>query len=877
MASRSLLLFFLLAPRVHAEDGLEARDEREDGPPSLRAEPSPAAEEAQAPAAEDAPGHHRAHVEPPALERHVEAPYPRQAFEGRVEGRVLLLLTISTDGSVSEAEILDGPGHGLDEAARDAALGFLFRPARVRGEPRAARIQYAYEFHLPPQTAQDEPSVAPEQGSPTPSDARRHTAADGTSPAGGPHVAAEAGIAQAPEAEIVIAGKRPMDRLRQSANAVTVIDLGRAKRESADVGEVLARTEGVNVQRMGGVGSRARLTLGGFDDNQVRFFIDGIPLEYSGYTFGLQNVPITFAERIDVYKGVVPVRLGADALGGAFDVVTDRATRGTRSALSFQGGSFGTYRFAASGRHLATDTGLFSKVEVFHDVADNDYPVDVRVTDESGQLTPARVNRRHDEYRASGGNVEAGFVNRPWARRLLLRAFATEHSKALQHNVTMSVPYGEATHGGFTAGGSARYEHDFGRGLSGSFVTGYVFDRADFRDLTDCVYDWYQRCIFERRAPGEVGQRASDRSLWDHTGYARWNLSWTPTPEQSLRFSIAPTFFTRSGEERAQPSADSFDKLHARRDMLKWINGVEHEANLLDGRLQNLAFGKAYLQVAAAEELLTTDVTVHRNFQRAFFGAGDAVRYQLNDWAFTKASYEYATRLPEPGEIFGNGIQIAENLLLEPERSHNVNLSFLVDASATSAGRLQGSVTGFYRRAENLIVLIGREDVFRYENVFGARVLGIEVAGTWSPPGDFLELGANATHQDVRNTSDEGTFGEFAGDRIPNRPYLSANGHLRLQKRGLTSERDELSFTWYSRYVHEFYRGWESVGRPDLKPTVDAQLLHTAVLSYLVSGTAPEELSFSLEVQNVTDARAFDFYGVQRPGRAFFAKTTAVF
>src|SRR5690606_17911628 len=151
---------------------------------------------------------------------------------------------------------------------------------------------------------------------------------------------------------IVVRGYRDQDRTRRSAHAVTVVDLERVQRESADVGEVLARVEGVNVQRVGGLGSRARVSLGGFDDTQVRFFIDGVPLEYAGYSFGIENVPVTFAEHINIYKGVVPVRLGADSLGGAFDLITDRKTLGTHAMVSLQAGSFDTYRMAASARHL---------------------------------------------------------------------------------------------------------------------------------------------------------------------------------------------------------------------------------------------------------------------------------------------------------------------------------------------------------------------------------------------------------------------------------------------------------------------------------------------------------------------------------------------
>jgi vitamin B12 transporter len=45
-------------------------------------------------------------------------------------------------------------------------------------------------------------------------------------------------------------------------------------------------------------------------------------------------------------------------------------------------------------------------------------------------------------------------------------------------------------------------------------------------------------------------------------------------------------------------------------------------------------------------------------------------------------------------------------------------------------------------------------------------------------------------------------------------------------------------------------------------------------ISYLVRGNG-RLLSTALEVQNLTDERVFDFYGVERPGRAFYAKVTA--
>src|SRR5690606_2976848 len=191
---------------------------------------------------------------------------------------------------------------------------------------------------------------------------------------------------------------------------------------------------------------------------------------------------------------------------------------------------------------------------------------------------------------------------------------------------------------------------------------------------------------------------------------------------------------------------------------------------------QNIVFGKGYLQASQGEDVLTSSYTARYSVQKLYWGAGDALRYQFWDWAFGKISYEYAIRLPEPEELFGKGALVQENLDLLPERSHNANLTFLINNLETALGKLDGSVTGFYREADQLIVLLGRDNVFYYDNVFRGRIVGVEGALTWISPREYVELGGNTTYQDFRNVSDEGTFGQFNGDRIPNKPYLFANG-----------------------------------------------------------------------------------------------------
>jgi outer membrane receptor protein involved in Fe transport len=310
--------------------------------------------------------------------------------------------------------------------------------------------------------------------------------------------------------------------------------------------------------------------------------------------------------------------------------------------------------------------------------------------------------------------------------------------------------------------------------------------------------------------------------------------------------------------------------------LFKWVNGLEYEAQLLTGKVVNTAFVKHYLQNARSMETFA-DQTTQRFADRLLWGFGDGLRYAPLDWLFVKASYEFATRLPEPKELFGNGGFLLENLGLEPERSHNVNLTLALDDLAAPSGKLNGNVTGFFREANNLIVLFPVGETLRYENVYEARVWGVEGALSWLSPGDYLELGGNATYQSLRNESDEGPLSLFEGERIPNKPYFWANGRVRLQKRAFAAPGDQLSLSWYSRYMHDFYRNWENAGRKGPEDSVPDQLTHGAVLAYVTSSERAQRLGLSGEVHNITDERVFDFLGVQRPGRAAYFKATLTY
>ncbi|WP_224244033.1 TonB-dependent siderophore myxochelin receptor MxcH [Hyalangium gracile] len=799
-------------------------------------------------------------LEPPSLRDFVEAPYPEQAERERLEAKVPLRLTLDAQGNVTEAEVLEPVGHGFDEAAREAALRFHFEPAKRNGTPMPSRIVYTYEFRLPPPPAppaSPEPVLPPAPTPPAPTE---------------PAPAASAPSASADEAiEVTAEGESEAERRRQSAEAVQVLETEHIQREAADMGTALARTEGIGVGRAGGLGSRARVSLAGLTDEQLRFFIDGVPLEFVGFGAGLVNVPVNLIDRVETFHGVVPIRFGADALGGAIQLVTAPEVRGTAVSASYELGSYDTHRLSAGGRHLVDATGLLVRANGFIDYARNNYLVDVEVPDAQGRLQPARLPRFHDAFRSAGIGIETGFVDRPWAERLLLRVFASANDRDIQNDVTMSAVYGEVTARELSSGATLRFEQDFSRGLSVDAVAGYSYRRSQFMDLGQCDYDWFGRCVVVLPQQGELEPRAVERRVHQHIGFARLNLEWSLAPTQALRASLAPTLVGRDGQDVRLQAREQPDPLEGERGVFSLVAGVEYELDAFGDRVENIAFVKDYLQLARTEKLLPSGDFEDLDRNTHGVGIGDSVRLRLTDTLSAKASYEWATRLPRPDEIFGDGILINENLDLNPERSHNLNLGLALDSRQTWAGSFRASATGFGRLADQLIVLIGQENFFTYQNVFSARSLGVTSSAGWTSPGQYVALDGNATWQDFRNISDQGAFGAFDGQRLPNRPYLLANGSARLQLGNLLRSNDELSLTWHTRYVHSFFRAWEKLGQKDSKQSIPSQLLHSAALTYVVR-TADTTLSWTVDVQNLTDSAAFDFFGVQRPGRSVFAK-----
>lgn len=805
-------------------------------------------------------------VEPPELVSAIEPVYPEGA-EGAVD--VVLRLTIDAEGAVTTVEVAESAGAAFDEAAVAAARQFRFVPARRGGVALATRILHRAHFEPPAAVSEPVPLVPPSVSEPAPAP-----------PPAAPTRPEE------PIEVLVVGEQSDTERLLKSADAVTVVKLDDQKKRSSDMGEVMARVPGVVVRRAGGLGSDTRFSLNGLYDDAVRIFVDGVPLWLSGYPQNIGSMPVNAVHYIEIYRGVVPLRLSADALGGAVNFVTNR-TYENRLSGSYQIGSFGLHRTTALAQYRHDPSGFVARVSGFVDVAKNDYSVDVEVPDERGRLSPATVPRFHDAYSSFAVMGEAGVVERRWARRLIVRGFYGSMNKQLQHNTVMTVPYGEVESGSTSGGVNAFYDVAISEAVHLEVTGGFAHTAFDFRDKSEWVYDWFGERVRERLVAGETDSDPTDQTTWQNSGFARAMSEWVIAPGHILAASSSPLVTTQTGDEREQIDPTARDPLTARRLLVRVVNGVGYEWNALptqkapaeprerrrgiDYEFQNIFNVKNYVYYTSTEEPLPGGIFREAQRDSLSFGVSDGFRYALLDWLHLKVSYEYATRLPNPYETFGDGMLVHANINLTPEVSHNANIGPLLDWQNTRTGDWVATLTGGFRDSDDMIVLLGNDRFYTYQNVYRATTFSIDGGAYWTSPGGLLRIDSSATYIDQRNNSTEGTFRDYRGDRIPNRPWLSGSWAARLRFEQLLQTRDSLEPFYQGRYTHEFYRGWESQGLPQFKQKVDSQVAHDAGLTYTWNG-ANYRLATTFEVQNFTDSKLFDDFGVQRPGRSFHWK-----
>ena len=679
-------------------------------------------------------------------------------------------------------------------------------------------------------------------------------------------------------AEVIVVGN-PIAKVKNSAFNATAVNTRELVNTTKTLSEALAKAPGMKIRESGGVGSDMAVTMDGFSGKHVKVFIDGVPQEGVGSSFGLNNIPVNFAERIEVYRGVVPVGFGADAIGGVINIVTPRRQRRWFIDASYSYGSFNTHKsYVNFGQTLAN--GFKYEINAFQNYSDNNYWVDTPVQDfETGVINRRKkqhVQRFNDTYHNEAVVGKLGFVNKSWADRLLLGFNYSHMYKDVQTGVRQEIVYGQKHRHGHTLMPSLEYgkRNLFVKGLDVSFNANYSRNANVNVDTASVKYNWLGQTA-PLNSPGEQSYQYScaDNDTWSTALTLNYRL------KENHVFTVNDVFngFNRSNRNLLTGSHDEFNKVTD-----KNILGVSYRY-MPNSKVNFSVFGKEYHQYVSGPVATTVAQDEYELTSRSddYFGFGAAGTWFMPLGFQLKGSYEKAYRLPTIEEMFGDEDLEQGDISLRPESSHNVNINlsftrnFGVNAVYVEAGFIYRDTRDYIQRT--ILALSGGKSAATYVNYGKVDTKGFSVSARYSFS-RWFSIGGNFTQMNVRDNMRTGMGTTAANisyrERMPNLPYLFADSDANFYWHNLGRKGNMLTVTYDNQYTHSFTYYAANIGASNDDYTVPNQFAHNLTLSYsLCNG----RYNLSFECRNFTNAKLYDNFSLQKAGRAFYGKVRVYF
>src|SRR5690606_18544185 len=505
--------------------------------------------------------------------------------------------------------------------------------------------------------------------------------------------------------EVTVIGRTSNQEINRQAYNVTSLDASKLHNTTLDLSHALDRVSGVRVRENGGVGSTFNFSLNGFTGRQVKFFIDGIPMDNFGSSFQINNIPINLAERVEVYKGVVPVWLGSDALGGAVNIVTDNSKQNYLDA-SYSYGSFNTHRSAVNLAYTSPK-GFTFRLNAFQNYSDNDYKVTVTETDLYTQqiYQNIKVRRFHDNYHNETVIANAGVVNKSFADQLLLGVTLGKNFSEVQTGARMESVFGAWHRRGNIVMPSVKYikKDLFLKGLDLRITGNINLGEEQNIDTAYRRYNWFGQF---KEYPGEGSER--QRSMYkykNNNGIVTANLAYRLNEQHSFNLNNVVTTFNRKGSDELFPEDENYDQPRkTRKNVLGF--GYRFAAN---EKWNTSVFAKHFYQRTDYSQSYNPsggwgDVAYNRLSNSINkIGYGIASAYFILPNLQLKASYERSYRLPEAEELFGDLLNLEGNIDLKPEKSDNFNVGFSYQTHINQVHRFSFDGNLLYRNAKDFI------------------------------------------------------------------------------------------------------------------------------------------------------------------------------
>ena len=667
---------------------------------------------------------------------------------------------------------------------------------------------------------------------------------------------------------VVVTGKSKVQFMRESPEAITVINGKDLQGRSVSLETILDKTIGLKVGQTGGLGSSSRIIVHGLEGNRIQILWDGIPMSTSDGTFSLDEIPIDIIERIEVYKSIIPARFGCDGLGGAVNIVTKEFSTDYLDA-SYELGSYQTHKGSVFSRKNFPKSGILLGAGGYYTSAKNDYSF--RVPERENLL----VKRDHDRFRSYMLKGKVAFT------KLWFDEISTEFGYYNRFNeiqgVLKNIQHAENKSGMFMLenklikSGILNNRLNFESHFSLSHTTN------NFVDTARVNHDFEGNIYPSPNGQGETGDvphNSNDKGLEINE---RINLDYKLSTNHSLNLNTLINYAQRQPNDDIASQHAGFIIGGFPSKKTSIVSGLTWEAKLFGRKLTNM-FSAKYFHLHSEIEDLTSyemiEAPKKKSNTTSQIGWIEAMKYEPFRGFHLKVSYQRAIRLPNSQELFGDGIITFPAAGLKPEKSHNFNLGFLIDKNdVLGLSRLQFEVNGFYMQVSDMIKLMKQHMAAGYVNAEKVHIKGIETELKLDITPTLYAYG-NLTYQDVRDVLDylPGTqaLNPTKGLRLPNIPYLFANF-------GAEYHSDRLFKNWYvkafwdGKFTEEFFYFWE------LTELLKRRIPRSFVNDIGLLLTYKNKYSIALECHNLMNKEVWDQFRQPLAGRTFHLKFRYVF
>ena len=669
-------------------------------------------------------------------------------------------------------------------------------------------------------------------------------------------------------ADVVVFGKTKAQVLRESPEAVSVINAKELQGRSISLETVLNKTIGLKVGQTGGLGSSSRIIVHGLEGNRIQILWDGIPMSTSDGAFSLDEIPIDIIERIEVYKSIIPARFGCDGLGGAVNIVTKEFSTDYLDA-SYELGSYQTHKGSVFSRKNFPKSGILLGAGGYYTSAKNDYSF--RVPERENLL----VKRDHDRFRSYMLKGKVAFT------KLWFDEISTEFGYYNRFNeiqgVLKNIQHAENKssmlmfENKLIKKGMLNNRLHFESHFSLSHTTN------NFTDTARVNHDFEGNIYPSPNGQGETGSipHASDDNFFEFN--ERINFDYKISSNHNFNLNVLFNYAHEQPKDDLASKHAGFEVAGFPRKKTSIVSGLTYESKLFSRKLTNMLSAKHYYLNSKIDDLTSYEISTppkQKENTASQFGWIEALKYEPFNGFHLKASYQRAIRLPNSKELFGDGIITFPAAGLKPEKSHNFNLGFLIDKNnILGISRLQFEVNSFYMQVSDMIKLIHQHMAAGYVNAEKVNIKGLEteLKADITPS---VYAYANFTYQDVRDVLDylpkSTTPNPTKGMRVPNIPYLFANFGAEYHSDKLLKNWHVKAF-WDGKFTEEFFYFWE------LTEQQKRRIPRSFTNDLGVLLTYRNKYSIALECHNIANKEVWDQFRRPLAGRTFYIKLRYVF